>query len=87
VKALEFQGQRYISDFDGVGGFIATPEAYAAGHASFAHIGEGKVWRFRHVIGTVEDIKWLGDVPAPKHTNDALINMLFGDDWWGEFNA
>ena len=77
---IRFQGKDWILT---EGGAITTPDDYAAGLCSYAHLcGDDLVRRFHEVIGAREDIKVLGpcEHPGPQGL-DALEEMLFGDSW------
>jgi hypothetical protein len=83
MKRIRFQDREWLL----VGtthGAIATPEAYANGEASYAHLGrDGVVRRFHEVIGTVSDIEFLGDTETPQQSPDWLANLFTDPSWDG----
>lgn len=82
---IRFQGQEYllIGDSLETGGAIATAEQYAAGECSYAHLfPDGRVMRFRQVIGSVEDIELIGKAESPiTNPLETLINALTHPSW------
>lgn len=81
---LCFQGQEYIlvnSTGNDREGAITTAEWFENGEASYAHLfGDGTIMRFQEVIGTREDIEWLGQVEVEPKA-EALFNTLTHPSW------
>ncbi len=62
MKRIRFKSNDYILVGDGADGAIATEEQYHNGLTSYAHLfPSGEVKRYGEVIGTIEDVEFLGD--------------------------
>jgi hypothetical protein len=80
---IQFQGNEYVttSPPGGKEGFIATRHQFKNGEVSFAHFyPDGKVRQFGQVIGTVEEVKWLGPTTV-NPTASGIVNTLLGEGW------
>ena len=83
---IRFQGNDYIfvGERGETQGPIATPEAFARGECSYAHLfSDGRVLRFQEQIGTRADIEWLGEDVEVAPKADVLLNMLTHPSWDG----
>ena len=79
---IRFKGQEYllIGNME-EGGAIATREQYESGQCSFAHLMEdGRVMRFREVIGSKSDIELVGEC-EPEIGIRALVGTLIDPSW------
>ncbi len=76
---VRFQGADYIL----VEGALTTVERYEQGLCSYAHMYEdGKVRRFREVIGSADEIETVGECEAePPDLGEAFCEMLSGYPW------
>lgn len=71
MKRIKFQGNEYILTGNREGA-ITTPEAYASWETSYAHLfPNGVIKRFHQVIGSIEDIEFIDDVPEVEETKMA----------------
>lgn len=81
---IEFQGKEWLFVGGSLedGGAITTPEAYATGEVSYAHLGrDGVIRRYLEEIGSIEDIKVLGPAEDPDMSLDGMIKVITGDGW------
>lgn len=61
---IRFQGEEYlfVGNPERTRGAIATEEQYENFQDSYAHLcADGKIYRYRGVIGLIDDIEWLDD--------------------------
>jgi hypothetical protein len=83
VLRIRFQGREFVLTSNMMSGPIATPEAYADGEASYAHLFKnGEIKRFGELIGTKDDIEVLG--PSTVDINNAaegIVNMFTHPSW------
>lgn len=76
---VRFQGNEYIlTNGNLIEGPLATPEQYASGQPSHAHLfPDGHIMRYGNVIGSKEDLEILGEIDDVE-INDEFLGGLLG---------
>ena len=78
MKKIKFQGKEWLM----VENAITTKEWYEAGIVSYAHLCEnGDIKRYGTVVGTKDDIEFIGDVSDIEMGADGIGNLLTGRGW------
>lgn len=83
-RKIRFQGEEYL--FIGGENYAAltTAERYSNGVSSYAHLfPNGQIKRYGEVIGTKEEIEFLGEAELPDMTIGGVVNLLSHPSWGG----
>lgn len=87
IQEIKFKGTPYIlvgEKDDPKSGAIATREAFKAFTPGYAVLHNGKVIRHNEVIGTIEDVEFLGEAKDVEYATreqviGAMIDTLLGN--------